>query len=34
MSSELNEESDKDVDFMDEYDSEEERRLKRKRRVR
>lgn len=32
MSSELNEESDKDVDFMDEYDSEEERRLKRKRR--
>ena len=34
ISSEMNEEeSDKDMDFIDEYDSEEEKRLKKKRKV-
>lgn len=34
ISSEMNEEeSDKDMDFIDEYDSEEEKRIKKKRKV-
>ena len=33
ISSEMNEESDPDMDFMEDYDSEEERRSRRKRKV-
>lgn len=33
MSSEINEESDQDIDFVEEYDSEEERRPRRKKKV-
>lgn len=33
ISSEMNEESDPDVDFMEDYDSEEDRRSRRKRKV-
>ena len=32
-SSEINEESDNDADYLDEYESEEERRTKRKKKV-